>query len=496
MPNHSAVKHATIAGPLPRAASSAPYAAVDQDRPSISWPVASGVLAAVDAVTIFAGGLAAAAASPPMLPVKWRLMALVAAAGAILAVNLMQLLGAYKPTALHYLGASLMPAGGGWLLSLGVVRIIMYVTETTLPPAQKWLMLWFLVGGAALTASRLVFHGLVSRWQREGRLGRVIAVVGAGPVGLRLLRHFVTTRDPERRIIGVYDDRHNRLPGRCMGYPILGTVDDLVNRIRERRVDQVVVALPLSADRRLAEIMNKLSLVPVEVRLCADNFGFQLGAGAGNGVTLLEGLRQPLADWRWIAKAVEDRVLAALILLLIAPLLLVVAVLIKLDSPGPVFFRQQRYGYNNKLFEVFKFRTLHHHATDRNAERLIERNDPRVTRVGAFLRRTTLDELPQFFNVLRGDMSIVGPRPHAISAKAAGLLYRDAVKYYDSRHRVKPGITGWAQINGWRGETRTIEQIRKRVEYDLYYIEHWSIPFDLRIILKTICVGFTGDRAY
>mgnify|MGYP001551468808 FL=1 len=245
MPNPSAVKRAAIAGPPPRAASGVPYAAINQDRSAISWPVATGILAAVDAVMIFAGGLAAVAASPPMLPVKWRLMALVVAAGAILAVNLMQLLGAYKPAALHYLGASLIPAGGGWVLSLGVVRIIMYVTETTMPPAQKWLILWFLAGGAALAANRLIFHGLVGRWRREGRLGRVIAVVGAGPVGLRLLRHFITTRDPERRIIGVYDDRHNRLPGRCMGYPILGTVDDLVSRIRERRVDQVVVALPL-----------------------------------------------------------------------------------------------------------------------------------------------------------------------------------------------------------------------------------------------------------
>ena len=155
--------------------------------------------------------------------------------------------------------------------------------------------------------------------------------------------------------------------------------------------------------------------------------------------------------------------------------MLAIAMLIKLDSPGPVLFRQKRYGFNNQLIEVFKFRTMYTHMTDHNAEQLTRRNDPRITRLGAFLRRTSLDELPQFLNVLRGEMSIVGPRPHALSAKAGALLYQDAVKYYDARHRVKPGITGWAQVNGWRGETDTVEQIRKRVEHDLYYIEHWSI---------------------
>ena len=151
---------------------------------------------------------------------------------------------------------------------------------------------------------------------------------------------------------------------------------------------------------------------------------------------------------------------------------------------------------NNRLIEVLKFRTMYSHMTDANAQQLTRRNDPRVTRIGAFLRRTSLDELPQFINVLHGEMSIVGPRPHALQAKAGPLLYQDAVKYYDARHRVKPGITGWAQVNGWRGETDTVEQIRKRVEHDLYYIEHWSIGLDLRIILRTIFGGFVGQHAF
>ena len=188
--------------------------------------------------------------------------------------------------------------------------------------------------------------------------------------------------------------------------------------------------------------------------------------------------------------------MGGLILAAIAPLLLMIALLIKLDSPGPILFRQKRYGFNNTLIDVLKFRTMYTDQTDANAEQLTRRNDPRITRVGAFLRRTSLDELPQFLNVVRGEMSIVGPRPHALAAKAGTLLYQDAVKYYDARHRVKPGITGWAQVNGWRGETDTVEQIKKRVEHDLYYIEHWSILLDLKIIARTILGGFTGQHAF
>ncbi len=215
-----------------------------------------------------------------------------------------------------------------------------------------------------------------------------------------------------------------------------------------------------------------------------------------DGIPLLQALDSPLRDWRGIAKIVEDRVLAAIILLLISPILAAIAIAIKIDSPGPALFRQKRYGFNNELIEVFKFRSMHHHTRDLNGEQLTRRNDPRITRVGAFIRRTSLDELPQFLNVLRGEMSIVGPRPHAMAAKAGGVLYPDAVRFYHARHRMKPGITGWAQVNGWRGETETVDQITKRVEHDLYYVDHWSVVFDLWIIIRTILGGFTGRHAF
>ena len=195
---------------------------------------------------------------------------------------------------------------------------------------------------------------------------------------------------------------------------------------------------------------------------------------------LLQVFSRPLADWRLVMKDIEDRGLALLLLILFGPLLLLISVLIKLDSRGPVFFRQARYGFNHQLINVLKFRTMYTHLEDRAAAQLATRNDPRVTRIGRFLRRSSLDELPQLINVLRGDMSIVGPRPHALSARAADRLYEEVVEEYAARHRVKPGITGWAQVNGWRGETDTYDKIKKRVEYDLYYIENWSLVLDIK----------------
>lgn len=478
----------------------APYPQLPLSRTKpVSERVVTGLVGALDGVCVSATGLAAMFYASLEMEVDWRLSGFIVAVGTILAVNLLHLAGAYKFETLGQLHTTLGQIVVGWLLTIGTLFAGLYVTESSTASTYTWLLLWSGGGLVLLSVIRFGVYYVVAKWKRAGRLCQIIAVVGAGTIGRRLLSHFDTMQDQRVRIIGVFDDRRNRLSGRCMGYPILGTVNDLVACIRQFRIDSVIIALPLSAERHLEEIMKKLSLVPVDVRLCPDHFGFRIGAcqvtRAGD-LSLLNVLDRPLHDWQWIAKEIEDRVLAAIIFLLIAPLLLVIAILIKLDSPGPVFFKQKRYGFNNQMIEVLKFRTMYHHVEDRNAEQLTCRNDPRVTKVGAYLRRSSLDELPQFINVIRGEMSIVGPRPHALAAKAGGLLYQEAVKYYDSRHRIKPGITGWAQVNGWRGETETVEQIQKRVEYDLYYIEHWSLLLDLKIILRTILGGFTGGYAY
>jgi Undecaprenyl-phosphate glucose phosphotransferase len=280
---------------------------------------------------------------------------------------------------------------------------------------------------------------------------------------------------------------------------LLGTTDDLLQYFNHTPIDEIIIALPLNAELRVKTIIDKLKVLPVDLRLSAEQLGEVCAIrklDQGLGVMILDVVERPLKHWNGIAKWIEDRLLSALLLLAFAPAMLFIGIAIKLDSPGPVFFRQKRYGYSNNLITVYKFRTLRSDMTDTNASKLVTRDDDRITRVGRILRRFSLDELPQLFNVIRGDMSIVGPRPHATLAKAGNQLYQDAVESYMARHRVKPGLTGWAQINGWRGETDTEEKIRKRVEHDLYYIENWSIWFDLRIICQTFLAIFASEQAY
>jgi Undecaprenyl-phosphate glucose phosphotransferase len=463
----------------------------------ISGPVVTGLLGMFDAAVVLGLGLIAIFWIAP--GADWHFAGLVVLLGTILALNLQQLVGAYSFDRLADLEASVGQVLLAWLLIMGTILGLVAIAGAGSRAEHGWLVFWLAGGLATLLAARVGVYAMMRAWRRSGRLSHNVVVIGAGPLGQKLLRLLNTHTNPNLRILGVYDDRLGRMPERCMGHPILGSVDDLIQDARRHRVDQVIVALPLSADWRLSEVMNKLRLIPADVRVCADLFGFQLSMHDKRGnleLPLLNVMEKPLKDWRWVGKEIEDRLIASLILLLIAPLMLVIAAAIKLDSPGPVFFRQKRYGFNNRLITMLKFRTMYHHVQDPNAEQLTRRNDPRVTRIGAFLRRTSLDELPQFINVLRGEMSIVGPRPHALAAKAGGYLYQDVVKDYDSRHRMKPGITGWAQVNRWRGETQTVEQIVRRVEHDIYYVENWSILWDLRIILRTAFGGFTGNSAY
>ena len=463
---------------------------------TVSEGIVSRIVTAFDGIAIFGTGILTMQWHSST--VDWRLEGLVVLLSSLLGLNFLHLAGADRFNKFADLGTSIGRALLGWLLTLGALFLATTLVEPLSAVNGPWIALWLPASVALLVTSRVVLHHQMRMWNRAGRLGEVVAIVGAGPTAQRLLRSMNATQGGPR-IFGVYDDQAPSLPRRCMGHAILGSVDQLVGDTRVHGIDTVIVALPSTSDHLLVETLNKLSLVPIDVKLCPSEFAVRLGTLQAchiGGHTFLNVIDRPLRDWRWVAKAVEDRFLGALILMLIAPIMLVIALLIRLDSPGPALFRQKRYGFNNQLIEVLKFRTMYQEMSDSNAERLTQRNDPRITRVGAFLRRTSLDELPQFLNVLRGDMSIVGPRPHALSAKAGTLLYQEAVKYYDARHRMKPGITGWAQVNGWRGETNTLEQIRKRVEHDLFYIEHWSIALDLQIIARTVFGGFTGGNAF
>jgi exopolysaccharide biosynthesis polyprenyl glycosylphosphotransferase len=212
---------------------------------------------------------------------------------------------------------------------------------------------------------------------------------------------------------------------------------------------------------------------------------------------VLDVFDRPITDWDVVMKWLFDKVIGGFALVALSPLMALVAILIKLDSPGPVFFMQRRHGFNNENIEVYKFRSLYADKTDRDARKSVTKDDPRVTRVGRFIRKTSIDELPQLFNVVfKGNLSLVGPRPHAVNQRLEDRLFDEAVDGYFARHRVKPGITGWAQINGWRGEITSPDKIERRVEHDLYYIENWSLLLDLYILMRTPVTLLKGENAY
>jgi Undecaprenyl-phosphate glucose phosphotransferase len=342
----------------------------------------------------------------------------------------------------------------------------------------------------------------VRHWTGEGRLERRAVVVGGGEPGETLVNALDAQRDSDVHLIGLFDDRgDDRAPLVCGGLQKLGSVDHLVEFARRTRVDLVLFALPISAETRILEMLKKMWVLPVDIRLSAhtNKLRFRPRSYSYLGkVPTLDVFEAPITDWDLVMKRIFDQFFGAIILLLASPLMALVAFAVKLDSPGPVLFRQKRFGFNNERIDVFKFRSMYHHQADPTASKVVTKNDPRVTRVGRFIRKTSLDELPQLFNVVwKSNLSLVGPRPHAVQGKLQSRLFDEAVDGYFARHRVKPGITGWAQINGWRGEIDTDEKIQKRVEFDLYYIENWSVLFDLYILLKTPLALMTkSENAY
>jgi Undecaprenyl-phosphate glucose phosphotransferase len=368
--------------------------------------------------------------------------------------------------------------------------------------SRLWLSAFFFVGLAVLIATRLFLRAMVRNWARQGRLDRRTIVVGSDQNGEKLVEALRAQDDSDIDILGVFDDRNDsRALEACAGSPKLGKVDDIVEFARRTRVDLVLFALPISAETRILEMLKKLWVLPVDIRLSAhtNKLRFRPRSYSYLGkVPTLDVFEAPITDWDLVMKWMFDRFVGAVILLLVSPVMALVALAVKLDSPGPVLFRQKRFGFNNERIDVFKFRSLYHDQADPLATKVVTKNDSRVTRVGRFIRKTSLDELPQLFNVVfKGNLSLVGPRPHAVQGKLQSRLFDEAVDGYFARHRVKPGITGWAQINGWRGEVDSEEKIQKRVEFDLYYIENWSVLFDLVILLKTPMALMTkSENAY
>jgi len=368
--------------------------------------------------------------------------------------------------------------------------------------SRLWLCAFFFLGLSALVAGRLFLRSLVRRWARQGRLDRRTIVVGADESGEALIETLRIQEDSDIEILGVFDDRNDsRAFETCAGSPRLGRVDDIVEFARRTRVDLVLFALPISAETRILEMLNRLWVLPIDIRLSAhtNKVRFRPRSYSYLGkVPTLDVFEAPITDWDLVMKWMFDHFVGGIILLLAAPVMALVALAVKLDSPGPVLFRQKRFGFNNERIDVFKFRSLYHDQADPMASKVVTKNDRRVTRVGRFIRKTSLDELPQLFNVVfKGNLSLVGPRPHAVQGKLQSRLFDEAVDGYFARHRVKPGITGWAQVNGWRGEVDSEEKIQKRVEFDLYYIENWTVLLDLYILFKTPLALLTkSENAY
>jgi Undecaprenyl-phosphate glucose phosphotransferase len=497
--NLSHGESAGAAGPIARLREAA--IGTLSNAPHVSSHVISSFVRVIDGLMAATTGLAIAGAYPG-----------IHVAGddshyvfAILGVGLALPMAAHV-MGLYDLGALLRPASrltrlaALWSVIFALVTAAMFLTKAGSDFSRGWLSLWYLGGLSFLAMQRIIVAGLVRRWNSAGQLDRRAVLVGGGETAGELVAALDASHDTDVSIVGIFDDRDDgRSPATVGALPKLGNVAELVDFVRRARIDILIVNLPLAAEQRLLQVLQRLWILPVDIRLSAYaqklHYRPRAYSYIGN-VPFLDVFDKPLGDWGRIIKAVEDKAIATLAVVLLAPLMAAVALAIRLDSKGPVIFRQKRYGFNNELIEVYKFRSMYHDQSDADAARLVSRGDPRVTRVGRFIRRTSLDELPQLFNVLKGNLSLVGPRPHATMAKAADRLYTDVVDGYFARHKVKPGITGWAQINGWRGETDTTEKLQRRVEHDLYYIENWSLGLDLFILARTPISLLKGESAY
>jgi Undecaprenyl-phosphate glucose phosphotransferase len=420
---------------------------------------------------------------------------------AVLSMLAFQIADIYQVQAFRGREKQYMRLASAWSLVFLLVIGASFFSKTGEMFSRIWLGTFYVGGLVALTASRNLLFFAVRRWTREGRLTRRTVIVGGGELGAAVIDDLNRQKDSGVKIIGLFDDRGDERSGaECAGQRKLGSVDDLVEFGRRTRVDLVIFSLPISAEGRILQMLKKLWVLPVDIRLAAHTNKLQFRPRSYSyigSVPVLDVFDRPIADWDVVMKWLFDKLMGGLALVCALPAMAAIALLVKLDSRGPVLFKQKRYGFNNDLIEVYKFRSMYTDAADVAANTLVTKNDPRVTRVGRFIRKASLDELPQLFNVVfKGNLSLVGPRPHAVNAKAEARLYAEAVDGYFARHRVKPGITGWAQINGWRGETDTHEKIQKRVEHDLYYIENWSVLFDLYILAGTPLALLKTENAY
>ncbi|WP_417870447.1 undecaprenyl-phosphate glucose phosphotransferase [Vibrio furnissii] len=354
---------------------------------------------------------------------------------------------------------------------------------------------WYVLLLVCLAAVRMVTISIVRLVRKSMNKKRRVAVIGLTPGGLTIERALMRAHRPQDLEITFYDDRNENRFAYPIRSPMKGKVAPLIELAKEGGIDEVFIALPMVARDRIRHYLDELSDSTVDTYLVPDLYTYNLNVSQLKrigGVQTFSIFSSPFDGMGKVIKRIEDIVIGSMIALLISPALIAVAVGVKLSSPGPVLFKQDRYGLGGKKIKVWKFRSMKVMENDAVVTQATK-NDPRVTKFGAFIRRTSLDELPQFLNVLQGSMSIVGPRPHAV---AHNEQYRKIVDNYMIRHKIKPGITGWAQINGYRGETETVDKMEKRVRYDIQYMQNWSLWLDIKIIFLTVFKGFVSETAY
>lgn len=410
----------------------------------------------------------------------------IGALGALFASLFFRLRIPYDMVGLHR-GIRVRPAAviGGLAFSMIIIITLGFLLHIAHFYSRAWILIWTCFSFIGIVTTRVIAGRILGRLARRGFFKQHIAILGGGAGVGQMLDGF--NSDLERfELFGVFSEISLESSGSettdCI--PVDGDLDDLVGHCRQGRVDLVVVTIPVSERDRLKRAIEILDQLPTRICLYADfvDIRFRRPSIQRLGsVNLIEIQKTPLSGGQLLIKSVMDYLFSAMLLLLLSPMLLLIAVLIKLDTPGPVLFWQKRQGFNRGVIEMAKFRTMiADQSEDSGVERQATRTDRRVTSVGRFLRRTSLDELPQLYNVLKGEMSLIGPRPHALFTDDE---YVEIIDKYASRHKVKPGITGWAQVNGWRGGIGGPEAMEKRIEHDLYYIDHWSIWLDIRILL-------------
>jgi len=387
----------------------------------------------------------------------------------------------------------------GCVLLLAILLFLGYATKSSDEFSRRAIFTWFFITPVILLFCFSLFRTLVLKLFSSEKFSRSVVIVGLNDLSRNLSVEINAEKQLNLSFKGYFDDRASIRVKKGERENLLGKLDDIAVYVKRKKIDTIYITLPMVQEKRIINLLDSLRDTTVSIYFVPDLFIFDLIQARiddMNGIPILAICESPFYGVTGLLKRVSDCSFTIFLLFFISPIMIIISIIILFTSPGPIIFKQKRYGLDSKEISVYKFRTMHVvDASKRENANVIQakRGDPRVTKFGAFLRRTSLDELPQFINVLQGKMSVVGPRPHAV---AHNEIYRKLIKGYMIRHKVKPGITGWAQVNGLRGETDTVEKMKARIEYDLDYLRHWSIGLDALIILRTVLVMFRDKNAF